>query len=270
MRPIKFYITLLVILVLANGCTSQPSEYMIQTAIAQTNAVVPTNTESPTVTVTPSFTPSPTVTLTSTLVNTATPTPDVRIITTDSKDFLLEPSDLPLDAKYYLPDSSWISPHLNEEVISTWGVEKGRDYVIKTGRIKGWWVYYLRSTRAVQAPEQVFSNVIMYKTAEGAQLTVNEYNYTKTEPQNGYKIINPEFKLGDVSIVLTKETTNSGGDTEIVYVVEFTYRNYAVRTIATGLKKDLPTNFVENAARAVLQKLEKANLEYPLTSTPTP
>lgn len=186
-----------------------PSESSINTALAQTLAANPTNTlvptdtlepsptfistATPTDTPTPSSTPSPTLT--------PTPTPDIRIIAETSDKFLIQASDLPKEAKYYLPDSSWISPHHNSEIISGWGREEGLDYLEKSGRVDGWLANYVRGTRTVRAPEQLYHNIIQYKSAEGAQYTVKEFNLS-TRSDNDWNEIDEEVKLGELSLAL--------------------------------------------------------------------
>lgn len=120
---------------------------------------------------------------------------------------------MPVEGKYYLPNEYWISIHTNEEVITTWGVEEGRDYVISTGREIGWYVYYARGTRTVAMPEQVFCNVVRYSTPEGAQLSVTDYNYAERSADEGwgYKDVQIEG-LGDVYRVVTYSEITSGGD----------------------------------------------------------
>jgi hypothetical protein len=107
--------TLLIIAAVA-GCNPSPSQ--VATAVAQTQAANPTQTHTPvpTNTSTPTETPTPTAT--------PSPTPDIRVIDVDPHEMLMTTSDLPTEARYYLPDYSWISPHRNSEVVSGWGVNE--------------------------------------------------------------------------------------------------------------------------------------------------
>lgn len=86
---------------------------------------IPSNTSTFTP-IPPSNTPEPTPS--------HTPTPDVRIITGDPEDYILQKDDLP--DKYILPQG-WSSPHLNSEILSARGVEDGKAYLEATGRIGG-------------------------------------------------------------------------------------------------------------------------------------
>jgi len=161
--------------IIFSGCN--PSESSIQTAMAETQQSLPTATETflPTNTVTYTPEPTSTETLIPTSTVTITPTPDKRIIEIGPEEFLLEKEDLPSEAKYYLPNFTWISPHRNSEVISGWGKEEGQKYLEETGRIDGWGVYYARGTSIVRAPEEIFHNIIQYRTAEGAQLAMEYF-----------------------------------------------------------------------------------------------
>ncbi|MHA1280775.1 MAG: hypothetical protein ACTSQ8_26810 [Candidatus Helarchaeota archaeon] len=126
----KIFLVLFVIVLLIVACS--PSPEAIQEAIAQTQAAEVTNTNTPEPTFTfalePTFTSTATNTFTPTLTQTLTSTPDTRVITIDSKELMLTKEDLPPEAKYYLPNSGWISPHHNSEIISGWGVEEGAKY----------------------------------------------------------------------------------------------------------------------------------------------
>ena len=115
----------------------------MQIAFEQTLTAMVTNTHTPestnTTTETPTLTPTNTPTQTSTSTetptqtNTITPslTPDLRVIELEPVYMQLQRDDLPKDGKYYLPNSTWTSPHLNSEVVSGWGVEEGKDYLAK-------------------------------------------------------------------------------------------------------------------------------------------
>lgn len=82
----KVFLLIAVVMSLVS-CSQAPSEAAIQTAIAETNSVLPTSTSSPTIspsatftftltnTLTPTITPTSTFTLTSTATDTATPIP---------------------------------------------------------------------------------------------------------------------------------------------------------------------------------------------------
>lgn len=232
---------------------------MIQTAIAETQAVVPTLTSINT----------PVPTLTSTITITPSPTPDLRIINNDPQEFLLKPEDLPREAKYFLPNSGWISPHLNSEVIAGWTVEKGKEYLARTGRINGWWVYYAKGTRTIYAPDEMSCSVVKFKTSQGATLLVTDYSYRKRYPNENWEAVDLKIEdLGQVYDVERHVEVTSGGDKKINYCISYAYYNFGVETCGFGLEKDIVPEIIETGARAVLKKLQNAPLVFPPTETP--
>jgi len=248
------------------ACT--PSEAKIMTAIAQTEAANPTATNTitpdPTATQTPSAAPTINPTNTTTPTETPTPssTPDLRIIEMEPRHFQLEVEDLPKEGRYYMP-SGWMSPHLNSEVISGWGIEEGKAYLAETGRITGYWSEFYRGTNTVVMPQYAYCGVIQYKTAEGARLTIEKYSLLA----GGTRASSLEFTdakvdmiLGDHNESIYATVTLPGGEVAKVYYVNFAYRNYGVECWGDGLETDVSHEFVENMARAVLAKLEAAPL----------
>ena len=271
-KPLRLAFLLLAGLLTA--CASAPSENAIQTAIQQTQAANPTFTRTPEPTRTPTETPRPTETATSTPTATetptetptATPTPDLRIIKEDPQNILLKPEDLPKEAQYFLPNSGWISPHRNSEIVSGWGVEKGREYLERTGRIDGWWVYYARGSKAITAPEEIFCNVIMYQTAEGARITVDEYN-PMVAIFRGYDdwnyVEDVTLDVGDTNVLMWNKVMQPNGKNKVTYRLEFSHRNYVVVLEVYGWEYDVTIEFLDNTARTMVAKLEAAPLSEP-------
>lgn len=272
MKNILFVILLALLLV---GCGT--SESAVQTAIAETAAANPTNTYTPIPSDTPSVTPSPTFTLTPsetptvtapptetetlTPEPTATPTPDLRVIAIEPKEFLLGSDDLPKEAKYYLPNSNWISPHHNTEIISGWGTEEGKAYLDETGRIDGWVASYKRGTSTVIAPEEIYNNIIQYKTAEGAQIVVTKYDLIKTNRAEGFHYVDRELEdFGDVYVLMERKIMQSNGKNRMWYQVSFAYRNYVSTVRGYGWESDIDYDYVEDIARTSLEKLKAAPL----------
>lgn len=246
----------------------------VQTAIAQTAAANPTKTlPPPTETPVPTDTPTPTLTETATPLPTSTPTdtpsptPDLQVIDADPYTFLLKKEDLPEDANYYLPNSSWISPHRNSEVVGGWGVEEGRLYLEATGRVDGWWASYLRGSSTVIAPEEIYDNVVMYRTSEGAKLTINEHS-TCDDPDTEYLELERDLVIGDITRVCMYREMQSSGENREWYRIEFVYRNYFHGIVAWGWEKDIRPEYVEEVARTLLAKLEAAPLSDSVTFVP--
>lgn len=250
------------------GCTSQPSEGAIQTAIAETNAVLATSTPLPP-TATPTLTLTPTPTITQTPTQTPSPTPDIRIIDRDPIEFQLAKGDLPLEGKYFIPNGYWAGPNTNEEIIAGWTVLEGKAYIQDTGRISGYTTSYARGNLSAKMPEDVDCNVIKFQTTEGAQKAVLIYTRAGRNPDEEWKSPDIELNLGDtVSIEYLKEMT-SGGVNRILYFTKFSYRNFVVDCYGWGWESDVPHQFMEDVARKMLNKLKMAELVYPPTITPT-
>jgi hypothetical protein len=267
-----FIVEILIFLIFLTSCA--PSQGAIQTAIAQTNAAEPTTLKATSTPIPPTPTNTNTPTEIPTQTQTVTSTPDIRVIEIDPQNFLIKQEELPIEARYFIPNQSGMSLQTNTEIISDRGVEEGREYVINTGRITGWYVDRIRGVRSVLAPDEVYNFVGMYRTSQGAQLALLEYNTLKTNPMDGWKPVNIEMELGDNNIVYTRKEVNSGGNFDVVYVIEFTYRNFIVQVVTLGLEKDVTHEFSENVARTILTKLQNAPLVNPneasFSITPTP
>lgn len=252
MRAIIGSLLVLFLASLLSACGA--SENTVATAIALTQNAAPTSTPVPstaTLPPAPSDTPEP--------APTATSTPDTRVVDTDPKNLLLEREDLPTEAKYYLPHSSWITPHRNSEIISTWGAEWGREYLDSTGRIDGWLIYLARGTSTVIAPEQVFDNVMLFKTPEGARLFLDEYATCK-DPEGEYQIVNTDFIVGDGTNVCTWKEMQSSGKNRVEYRIEFTRRNVAHAVTGWGWEADVKPEYVQQIALALLEEIDQAPL----------
>ncbi len=240
----KWVAIFVLVIIFISACA--PSQDAVQTAIAQTQIAMPTSTAtfSPTSTPTPTITPSP------------SPTPDLRVITTDPKEFLMSTTDLPSEAKYYLPNSNWISPHRNNEIIQAMGAEAGEKYINETGRVDGWFVSYRRGSGKGLYPEEVYDNVIMYQSAEGAQLFVTKYTDSLKDP--GYEKAQDAPLVGDVTRVYVRKEGE-----RVWYLLVFSYRNYVHRIIGYGLESEVKPEFIESIARKLLANLESASLSTP-------
>jgi hypothetical protein len=245
------------------GCSSAPSQDAIQTAIAQTEQALPTQTS----TFVPVSTNTPEPTFTTVPTVAPSPTPDLRVIDGNPEDFLLQREDLPKDAKYYLPGSDWISPHRNSEVVSGWGIDKGREYLEKTGRVDGWWVYYDRGTKTVIAPEEVYDNAILFRTAEGARRLISEYGNC-SDPESGFTKLDTDLKIGDMTAVCMKREMQSSGDNRAWYLIEFSYRNFGHTVMGWGWENEVRPEYLQAIAQTLLAKLEAAPLSNEVTFSP--
>lgn len=256
----KLFGLLLVLCVSIISCS--PSPRTIEKAIAETQTSfallstnTPTKTETSTLTPTPTETPTPTPTF--------TPTPDLRVIDGDPIDFLIESSDLPKESQYYIPNELWKSIHLNKEVINGWGEEEGRKYLERTGRVEGYFVYFQRGSIKIIAPEQIFCEVVKYKTAEGALISLKEFNAVTDAKRSKYiyTFANEKFpELGENAIAYYREWTIDSGNKYIHYSIETTFYNFLISCSGYGPKKEVDPQFVANLVTIELNKLRNAPL----------
>lgn len=270
---------LLLILVLAwllSACASESATVdpgAVQTAIAQTAAAnqpatdtpAPTSTPTSTPTDTPTLTPTPTATATPT--ETPTPTPDLRVIDINPYDILLAADDLPEDAHYYLPNAGWISPHHNYEIVSSMGSEEGRAYLEATGRVDGWWVYYKLGSTTVIAPDEIWDNPVLFRTAAGAQLLLTEYSNC-AKPDTEFIPVTTDLLIGDLTNVCIKREMQPSGKYQVWLLIEFSYRNISHTVGGWGLEQDVQLDYLAAIARTLLAKLEAMPLSDSVTFEP--
>lgn len=228
----------------------------------------PTNTPTPLPTSTPTatFTPTSTPTATPTSTVTPSPTPDIRVIDINPEDLLLKRDDLPAEAGYYLPNSGWISPHRNFEIVGAWGAEKGKAYIERTGRVDGWWVTYNRGSTVVIAPQQIYDNVVLYKSQQGALTVLTEYGTcTKSED---FTLVESAPVFGDSSSTCIWRQMQSNGKNRIEYRIEFVYRNVFHGVSGWGWESEVRPEYIEQIAQTLLAKLQALPLSQEVTFKP--
>lgn len=246
-------LSFLVIILLAS-CA--PSASSVATAIVKTQ-VAAEATQAAAATSTPTFAPTSTPTVTPTI----TPTPDLRVIRGDPYDYLLKQIDFPKEGKYYLPNETWLGGSPNEQRIAERGIEKGKDYVVSTGRIFGWWIDYLRGTIAAPLPEEIYCDIGFFETAAGALLAETKYNYPTTiSPEAGWVIKDLPIKIGDYTVIAEIIDNNKN---RVWREIIFTYRNVSVLVLGYGMDSDVRWEFIQSLAEIELAKLQSAPLTSP-------
>ena len=262
----RSFIFLMLLALLLASCS--PSQAALEKALSGTQTAIalltPTSTNTPEITSTPTETSTPTPT--NTPEPTLTPTPDLRVIDGDPIDFLLRPKDLPPESNFYIPHESWMSPHTNQEVINGWGVDEGREYLERTGRVEGYYVYLLRGSKVLTAPEEIYCTAVEYETTEGAQISLNEFNMIAYPERSDYiyTLAKEEFPdLGDTRIAYYRDKTADNGEKYIIYYIEATYYNYLVDCYGYGRKIEVEPEYVANLVTIVLNKLKAAPLISP-------
>jgi len=239
------------------SCSQIPSDAVVETAIAKTDEAqassFPIETNTPLPTETQAATP--------------TPTPDLRVINLDPNQFLLTKELLPKEGKYYLPASDWISPLRNYEIVSGWGVEEGREYLAKTGRVDGWEVFYLRGSSAYLGPEEIADNVVLYKTAEGALLVMTEYS-TCINEENDYVLQQIDFRIGDTTNACIRHEMQPSGVNRVWYRLELSYRNMYHGLTLWGWDYEIDPELAKAIAADLVAQLENADLSAEVTFSP--
>jgi hypothetical protein len=184
---------------------------------------------------------------------TAVPSPasDLLILQGNLKDFILQRTDLPQNAQFFL-DYQFSIPNVEVE---------DKAYLEKTGRLDGMWSHYLRSwSNDTQAPRFLIDYLTLYKTTEGAQLAI--INYSPMYDSSAYiEEINPP-EIGDLTRAFYSNSPKSS-EYQTTYELYFSYRNFVHIIDATGREQNVQPEFVRNIARLLLSKLQASPLINP-------
>lgn len=242
-----------------------PSPEIVATAIAQTETALPTSTPLPPPTATFTFTPEPP---TSTPTETPTSMPDLRVINSDPKEFVCTKQDLPIDGDYreLSPGqgvnigANLVSHFTNEKVLERYAAT-GRnimeEFLRNTRRIDGWWVAYEKKTAAYSGFTSIQCIAEKFQSIEGAQLAVRDYNEAEIFSYDKYLYTeNTDPQIGDVSV----EVSNTFYSGFIVYLIQFSYRNYRVTITGIGAAT---VDDLYSVGEQILIKLEAAPLGEP-------
>ena len=248
----------------------------IQAAIEQTFSARATATftappppTAPPATAIPTDTPTPVPTLEDptlvpTDIPTATATPDLRVILADPSQFQLKKDDLPWRGEYTVPSSDWAGPYTNDELIAAWDDPvMARQYLAESGRVTGYEVYYQRGNTSAPLPQEIGCSVIQFKTAEGAQMALNNYNFTIRDLDHDWVLAEVTLDLGDASLAEYLDEVDSGGNIRREYWVEAAYRNYLVECYAWGIMVNVTPDLVEGMVQTILEKVQAAELSAP-------
>lgn len=243
---------------LISACVpSAPSAEVIQTAIAQTQAADPTVTSVPTL----SPTPSPTLAPSATPTSSPTATPDQRVIDVNPKKLVLTKADFPSDGQYFLPSGGSYGPVTNSEIVASWTVERGQEYLAKSGRIYGWETDFVRGSNNSITPDWVWNEIVLYKTSKSPKSVIKED--ANCASFVGLKEVNVDFSFGDASIVCAQDRNG-----ELYYLFEIAYRNLIIRIDATGSEVEMGIPFFQGLTKRQLEKIDAQTLSNEVTFTP--
>jgi len=175
----------------------------------------------------------------------------MRVIDTDPENLLLENEDLPSDT-YYGPPYSFRSPNLGEGL-----------YSVETGGILRWFATFERGTIAVTAPQRIYSEVVLFKTAAGARVELEESGMCGI-----YGAIETDLMIGDATKVCTWKDMQANGKYRVDYWIQFTRRNVFLAVGGWGWEGEVEPAFVEQLARTLLEKVDQAPLASEVSFTP--
>lgn len=255
-------LVLIIFSVIIISCTSAiPSEEIIQTAIAETQSNLPTI--QPTKQIIPTQTPSPIPT------STPSPTSDLRIYFENPRKLLPSKNDLPEQGNYYLEYGleDWNS---NTEILNIRGVEKGREYIINTGRITSWWNYFIRGNDTVNLPKELGFGVAQFHTEDGAILAHEKYNEIDSLNNKKYS-----YQVLPISLDYSNHAKYFSriNNSNKVYEenIEFVIRNYWINISACCRKENIQKEELIEFGRIIVNKIEQLELSNPedITFAPT-
>jgi len=244
------------------------SDEFIWTAIAQTEAALPSPTATRSPTGTATLTPTPTVTRTPTATETPipsftpiqSPTSDFLVLANDPQEFLLSVSDLPLGAGYYIPKypplSDGVDHYTNDILKTLLGAQSGQAFIDATGRIDGWRIIFHHNNTVPGMPEEITCEISRYKTNKGARIAVAGTGLI------GWTELEKDIELGDLHRIFSNSAmfTDGAGSKKpmLWYGVSFAYRNFSVFLRIWGWADTFEFDIVENLARTILEKMEAA------------
>jgi hypothetical protein len=133
--------------------------------------------------------------------------------------------------------------------------------------VDGWWVAYLRGTRTVTAPEEVYDNVVLYRTVAGAALVLDE-RWGCRDPESDYEVIEDAPLIGDHSTACISREMQPSGRYRVSYRIEFTFRNYFHAVVGWGWEEEVRPEFILQIAQALLARLEAAPLSEEVSFQP--
>ena len=192
-----------------------------------------------------------------------------QVISGDPRSYLMNTSELPDGQYYFVPEGdAFLIP--NEAAVSEFGKEKAEQLIQETERVTAGRVHYQISDPSIAAPQVYLATVVIHQSAEAAQKAVEQYNIAALYPEGGWQVEKDALKIGDRTIVETGETQDSSGRRAVSIRVEFSYRNVSADVMIFGLNDTVTLGKAEQAARAVLVKLQTAELTNGPVPTLTP
>jgi hypothetical protein len=119
----------------------------------------------------------------------------------------------------------------------------------------------------VNAPEEIYNNVVLYRSADGAKLVLEEFSSCK-DPDNEYTQVDPAPTIGDSANACIHKEMQSSGENRVTYRIEFIVRNVFHAVVGWGWEREVQAEYIADVARALLAKAEQAPLATEVTFTP--
>ena len=184
-----------------------------------------------------------------------TQTLDVEEFAKVQNDYVLRPDDLEVN---YFIKSGGEKRRGNRLIILEMKEVEGKNYVLDTGRVDGWYVNLRKSDRTDIAPSTYTNTIDIFETKEGARLALSpEYFKAYSDDEREFEFLDENCNYGDECILYTAERFDAAtGLTVIRYDVAFVYGNVLVWISATGLDVDISEEDIHEATQIVVDKLE--------------
>jgi len=170
-------------------------------------------------------------------------------------DYVLRPDDLEVN---YFIESGGEKRRGNRLIILEMKEVEGKNYVLDTGRVDGWYVNLRKSDRTDIAPSTYTNTIDIFETKAGARLALSpEYFQAYTDDEREFEFLDENCNYGDECILYTSERFDAAtGLTVIRYDVAFVYGNVLLWISATGLDVDISEEDIHEATQIVVDKLE--------------
>ena len=170
-------------------------------------------------------------------------------------DYLLRPDDLEVN---YFIESGGEKRRGNRLIILEMKEVEGKNYVLDTGRVDGWYVNLRKSDRTDIAPSTYTNTIDIFEAKAGARLALSpEYFKAYTDDEREFEFLDENCDYGDECILYTSERFDAATGLSVIrYDVAFVYGNVLVWISATGLDVDISEEDIHEAAQIVVDKLE--------------
>ena len=118
-------------------------------------------------------------------------------------DYVLRPDDLEVN---YFIKSGGEKRRGNRLIILEMKEVEGKNYVLDTGRVDGWYVNLRKSDRTDIAPSTYTNTIDIFETKEGARLALSpEYFKAYSDDEREFEFLDENCNYGDECILYTAE-----------------------------------------------------------------